>query len=139
MVRNDITQREFDEVVLFSLLVDASNILFRDWLPFVDLDKDGSAARRDSFVWSYIATANQVMPLAMVPRRASRAGAECELVLEPPAHLVKALVARFVPDLLEHTKGYDAQLQERRREVDDEAMVSSVAERVAELWTWVGF
>ncbi len=134
-----ISQRQFDTEVLFSILVDASNILFREHIHPPALEEVGWRRWRDEFVLAYIPFANRLMPLAEVVCRRAPVGDELGLVAEFPAHLLKPMVTRFLWDLLETAERAGVRPFRDQRESAVEEGIRDVAERVAKLWAWTGF
>lgn len=135
----EISQQQFDTEVLFPILADAFNIIFREHLHPPTLEEVEWRRWRDAFVLAYIPVANQLMPLAEVVCRRAAVGDELGLVVEPPVHLLKSMVTKFLWDLLETAERAGVRPFRDQRESAVEEGIRDVAERVAKLWAWTGF
>jgi hypothetical protein len=138
-VRVGITQKEYDDEVLASILIDASNSLFRERLRPPNGDDVEWLRWRDRFVAAYIPAANQLMPMASVTYRSAPVGIECELVVDLPPLLLKPMVTRFLRDLVGAAKESDLEPPPAWESSAEEDGIREVTEHVAKMWVWAGF
>jgi hypothetical protein len=134
-----LEQSKFDAEVLFSILSDAINILFRDRLRPVSLEDEAEHRWRVDCIWKYMPTANVLLPLESLTLRAARPGESSRVVLEIPRPALRRLVSQFLRDALSLARESGIEPTGRWPDSEVESAIRYVEERIVELWDWVGF
>ena len=135
-MQSPVGQERFENDVLFSMLADATNILFREKLQRRMTDDPNWLPWRDEAIFAYLPEARARLPLSVVKFTAAPAGAECDFVGSIPSRIAASLISTFLTRLFsEAQKGAFAERMGGLENVDVGAAIGDVSQHVAtEMW-----
>lgn len=126
-----LSPERFDFVVLYSVLVDGCNVLFRDERERPTLDDDAWLSWRHRVVLGYLPTANRLLPLTDVTFSAAHPDEDADFIAHLPREKVRALVVSFLHHLLEAVERDGLAPSSRWQGLDLGAAIRAVSDHVA--------
>jgi hypothetical protein len=129
-----ISKEYFDNDVIFSLLIDAANVIFRTKLPTIERD-DRWLSWRNDLIKAFLPRASASLPLSAVQITPTDSEPNCVCFVDIPVEKLERIAAEFLTELLRDVDAQGiAKLDDAQKVGLDEAIVG-VARRVASGWS----